>query len=110
MSSGGEAKTIKPFSVGNATYIPDQIDPDGKRRSSFVSGTVSLQHLLSASTTYRIAYQAVDTRRGYEDGPQGPYPFDPPSLTTSTKLPWLGNIRMELELSACVSHWRHWAL
>jgi iron complex outermembrane receptor protein len=72
----------QPFAAGNATYIPNQIDPDGQRRSSFISGTVTLQQLLSPATTYRIAYQAVDTRRGYRDGPEGPGPFDPPAAET----------------------------
>ncbi len=69
-----------PITVGNATYIPNQIDPDGERRSSFVSGTATLQHTVSGNTSYRLAYQAVDTRRGYLDGPGGPGPFESPVL------------------------------
>src|SRR5262245_32727335 len=72
-----------PFNPGNATYIPNQIDPGGNRPSSFFSGTATWQHAVSSDTTYRIAYQGVDTRRGYRDGPQGTSDFDPPLLTTS---------------------------
>jgi len=72
-----------PFNAGNATYIPSQINPDGSRRSSFVSGTATIQHVVSANTTYRIAYQGVDTRRGYRDGPAGPGQFESPFLSTS---------------------------
>jgi vitamin B12 transporter len=72
-----------PFNPGNATYIPNQIDPDGNRLSSFFSGTVTWQHAVSSETTYRIAYQGVDTRRGYRDGPLGTSNFDPLLLTTS---------------------------
>jgi vitamin B12 transporter len=72
----------RPITAGNATYIPNQIDPDGQRRASFVNATVTLQQAVSAKTLYRIAYQTVDTRRGYRDGPDGPYPFDPPSIET----------------------------
>jgi iron complex outermembrane receptor protein len=72
-------ETKQPFTAGNATYIPNQIDPDGRRISSFVSGHMNLQHVVSANTTYRIAYQGVDTRRSYLDGPAGPGLFEPPS-------------------------------
>ena len=72
-----------PFNAGSATYIPSQINPDASRRSSFVSGTATLQHVVSANTTYRIAYQGVDTRRGYRDGPAGPGQFESPFLSTS---------------------------
>jgi len=71
-----------PFNPGNATYIPNQIDPDGNRLSSFFSGIATWQHAVSNNTTYRIAYQGVDTRRGYRDGPLGTSDFDPPVLTT----------------------------
>jgi vitamin B12 transporter len=72
-----------PFNPGNATYIPNQIDPDGRRVSSFLNANVNLQHVVSTNTTYRIAYQGVDTRRGYLDGPAGPGPFEPLSTQTS---------------------------
>lgn len=71
-----------PFTAGNATYIPNQIDPDGRRTSSFINGSVSLQHVVSTNTTYRVAYQGVDTRRGYIDGPAGPGLYEPPSTST----------------------------
>ena len=72
----------RPFSAGNATYIPSQIDPDGNRFSSFLSGTATLQHTVSDRTSYRIAYQSAETRRGYRDGPAGPGPFESSSLST----------------------------
>jgi iron complex outermembrane receptor protein len=72
-----------PFTPGNATYVPNQIDPDGRRISSFINGTVNLQHVVSTNTTYRIAYQGVDTRRGYLDGPAGPGSFEPTSTQTA---------------------------
>jgi iron complex outermembrane receptor protein len=72
-----------PFTAGNATYIPNQIDPDGRRVSSFLSGHANLQHVVSTNTTYRIAYQGVDTRRGYLDGPAGPGSFEPTASQTS---------------------------
>jgi iron complex outermembrane receptor protein len=72
----------QPFNAGSATYIPNQIDPDGNRLSSFFTGTGALQHAVSDRSSYRIAYQGVDTRRGYRDGPAGPGAFDPPSEGT----------------------------
>ena len=72
-----------PFAAGDATYIPSQIDPDGNRLSSFVNAVGTLQQVLSDRTTYRVAYQGVDTRRGFQDGPLGTYQFDPASQGTS---------------------------
>jgi outer membrane receptor protein involved in Fe transport len=72
----------QPFAAGIATYIPNQIDSDGNRLSSFFSGTGTLQHVVSDTTTYRMSYQGVDTRRGYRDGPAGPGQFEPFSIGT----------------------------
>ena len=65
------------YSAGNATFIPNGIDPDGRRKGSFLSGMAVFQHQVSPSTSYRAGYQVVDTRRGYTDGPQGPGRFEP---------------------------------
>jgi vitamin B12 transporter len=70
-----EAK--QSFNAGNATYIPNQIDPDGRRKGTFFNGVLLFQHQVSANTSYRAAYQAVDTRRTYTDGPLGPGTFEP---------------------------------
>jgi vitamin B12 transporter len=70
-------ETDQAFSTGNATFIPNAIDPDGRRRGSFLSGMAVFQHQVSSSTSYRAGYQVVDTRRTYTDGPLGPYAFDP---------------------------------
>jgi vitamin B12 transporter len=64
------------YTVGNATFIPNQIDPDGRRLSSFISGALSLQHQISPGSSYRVNYQRVDTKRTSLDGPAGPGPFD----------------------------------
>ena len=72
-----------PFAAGDATYIPNQIDPDGNQLSSFVNGVGTFQHVLSDTTAYRVAYQGVDTRRGLRDGPLGVYRFDPASQETN---------------------------
>ena len=53
-----------PFNPGNATHIPNQIDPDGNRLSSFFSGTATWQHAVSNDTTYRIAYQGMSIPAG----------------------------------------------
>lgn len=67
----------QPFSAGNATFIPNAIDPDGRSSGSFISGMVVFQHQVSSNTSYRAAYQAVDTKRTYLDGPQGTGSFEP---------------------------------
>ena len=66
-----------PFEVGNATFIPAQADPDQRRVSSFVVAAVSLQHQLNPASSYRLAYQHVDTKRSFQDGPAGPGLYDP---------------------------------
>jgi hypothetical protein len=65
------------FNAGNATFIPNAIDPDGRRIGSFLSGMAVFQHQVSSNTSYRAAYQVVDTRRTYSDGPLGPGLFEP---------------------------------
>jgi iron complex outermembrane receptor protein len=66
----------RPFSVGNATYIPNTRDPDGRRQSSHLNGMLTFQHQVTPGTSYRVAYQSLDTRRTYLDGPLGTGAFD----------------------------------
>jgi iron complex outermembrane receptor protein len=70
-------ETGQPYNVGNATFIPNAIDPDGRRQASFLSAMTVFQHQVSTNTSYRVGYQAVDTRRAFLDGPQGPGSFEP---------------------------------
>jgi outer membrane receptor protein involved in Fe transport len=65
------------FNAGNATYIPSQIDPDGRRLSSFLNVAGIVEHHVSPETSYRVSYQRVNTKRTYVDGPAGPGPFEP---------------------------------
>ena len=67
----------QPFTAGSATYIPSQIDPDGRRLSSFLSASGTVEHQVSSMTAYRVAYQRVNTKRTYIDGPAGPGRFEP---------------------------------
>ena len=67
----------RPFEAGSATFIPDQTDPDGRRSSRFVAAALSLQHQLTPDSSYRLAYQLVDSRRTFRDGPAGPGAFEP---------------------------------
>ena len=66
-----------PFDAGRATFIPGPSDPDSRRTSGFVSTAVTLEHQLTPDSSYRLAYQLVDTRRSFQDGPGGPGLFDP---------------------------------
>lgn len=72
------------FTPGNATYIPSQNDPDGRRLGSFLSTSGTLEHQVSPMTSYRVAYQRVKTKRTYIDGPGGPGPFEPFSPSRDT--------------------------
>lgn len=66
-----------PFDAGRATFIPSPIDPDARRVSSFVAAALVLRHQLSPGSSYRLAYQLVNTERSYMDGPAGPSQFEP---------------------------------
>ena len=66
-----------PFDAGDATFIPAQTDPDQRQVSSLLATAVSLQHQLTAESSYRLAYQFVDTNRSFQDGPAGPSLYDP---------------------------------
>ena len=71
------------FNAGNATFVPNQRDPDGFRESSFLNGSVSLQHQVTPGSSYRLSYQGVDTNRAFVDGPLRGGPFDPATTRTS---------------------------
>lgn len=66
-----------PFESGAATFIPSQIDPDNRRESSFLASAVVLTHQFSPGSSYRLAFQHIDTNRSTQDGPAGPSPWDP---------------------------------
>ena len=70
-------ETGQAFNVGNATFIPNAIDPDGRRQASFLSAMAMFQHQVSSNTSYRVGYQTVDTRRALLDGPLGTGSFEP---------------------------------
>jgi iron complex outermembrane receptor protein len=61
----------QPFSAGNATFIPTTPDPDENRRSSFDATAFIFRHEVTPNTSWRAAYQLVNTRRASEDGPAG---------------------------------------
>lgn len=61
----------QPYNPGNATYMPNQMDPDARRLGRFLNGSLLLQHQVSATTSYRVAYQGVNTKRSFLDGPAG---------------------------------------
>ena len=65
------------FNAGTATFAPNRRDPDGHRESSFLNGSVSLQHQLFPNTSYRVSYQGVDTNRAFIDGPLRGGDFEP---------------------------------
>ena len=67
----------QPFDAGRATFIPSPIDPDARRVSSFVAAALVLRYQLAPGSSYRLAYQLVDTERSYMDGPAGPGRFEP---------------------------------
>jgi len=64
------------IAAGNANFIPNTIDPDGRKYGSFSNNMVLFQHQVTSNTSYRVAYQSLDSRRTYLDGPQGRGPFE----------------------------------
>ena len=67
----------EPYGVGNATFVPDQIDPDGRNSSAFLVTAFTLRHDVSPSSSFQLSYQSVGTGRRYQDGPGGPGSYDP---------------------------------
>lgn len=67
----------RAFDPGSATFMPAQLDPDGRRGARFSSVAVSLHHQVTPGSSYRLAYQIADTRRVYRDGPAGPGSYEP---------------------------------
>ncbi len=66
-----------PYEAGNATFVPSQIDPDNRRAASFLAAALTLSHQLSPGSSYRVAFQHLDTGRSHQDGPSGPGAFEP---------------------------------
>ena len=80
-----------PFMAGRSTFIPSQIDPDNRNTTALLSGAFILQHNMTMHSSYRLAYQLVDTNRSYQDGPAGPSLYDP---VTSTLDQYEGRIHL----------------
>jgi iron complex outermembrane receptor protein len=65
------------YDAGNATFVPSQMDRDGRRISSFLNTSVSFQQQIGARGSYRVTYQLVDTHRDFIDGPARGGSFEP---------------------------------
>ena len=57
-----------PFDIGDATILPDRKDPDDTRDSTLLTTGITFEQQLSANSSYRIAYQGVDTERFFRFG------------------------------------------
>ena len=66
----------QPISASGANYLPNTIDPDGRKYGSYSNSMLIFQHQLTSETAYRVGYQSLDTRRTYLDGPLGRGPFE----------------------------------
>ncbi len=60
-----------PFNPGNATVFPSVNDPDSRRASWLVSALFAADHQLTPRLNYRVAYQLLDTRTDFPNGPGG---------------------------------------
>jgi vitamin B12 transporter len=78
-------ETGQPFSPGNATFIPNQIDGDSRLLSNFLSGGITFQHQVSSGGSYHVTYQGVKTTRSGLDGPAPPSNFGPYNLDGYTR-------------------------
>jgi iron complex outermembrane receptor protein len=72
-----------PFTLGNATVYPAANDPDSRRASWLTSALLAADQQLTPRLSYRAAYQLVDTRRSFPNGPGG-IGFQPAVWETST--------------------------
>ena len=78
-----EQNRTQTLVAGSATYIPSQIDPDGRRMYTFLTGLITLQHQVARDFSYRVAYQGLNTSRPSIDGPAGPGQFEPSTTSQS---------------------------
>jgi vitamin B12 transporter len=60
-----------PFTLGNATVFPSTNDPDSRRATWFTSALVAVDGQIAPPVHYRMAYQLVDARRDFPNGPAG---------------------------------------
>jgi iron complex outermembrane receptor protein len=93
-------ETGQPFNAGNATFIPNQIDPDGRRKGNFFSGGVTFDHRIASNTAYRITVQNVATKRTYIDGPLGPGSSEPATETRGNFNGYTTNLKAEIDRRA----------
>lgn len=56
---------------GTANVAPSINDPDARRLARTLNGMAALTHSFTPSTTLRLAYQGLGTRRDNRDGPGG---------------------------------------
>jgi iron complex outermembrane receptor protein len=74
---------ISQLQIGTANFIPQADDPDNSQAQRFLSGAMRLTARLRDGLGVALAYQALDTRRIYRDGPAGVSPFEPRGNTRS---------------------------
>ena len=67
----GKRQQGLPFNLGNATVFPAANDPDSRRASWLSSALFAADQQLTSRLNYRVAYQLVDTRRRFPNGPAG---------------------------------------
>lgn len=84
---GGDAAALRdrglPFAVGPATVLPGANDPDSHRITWMTSVLFAADHQLTPRWNYRVAYQLLDARKRFPNGPGGPG-FQPLASEVST--------------------------
>jgi len=61
----------RPFELGNATVFPGANDPDSRRTTWSTSALLAADGQFAPAVNYRVAYQMVDIRREFPNGPAG---------------------------------------
>ena len=93
-------ETGQPFDIGNATFIPNQIDPDSRRIGKPYTGDLLFQHQLTRTTSYQLEYQGVGTSRIYSDGPAGAGSFEPATPTQNSFYGYTNSGQFHIEQKA----------
>lgn len=60
-----------PFALQGATVYQAPNDPDSRRSTWYTSALFAADHQATAKLHYRLAYQLVDVRRSFPNGPAG---------------------------------------
>lgn len=96
---------LQDLSLGNATFMPDQFDPDSTRVGHFFTGALRFVLRPSDRFGFTAQYQNLRTTRDYGDGPAGPGYYQPTGTNLSDYLGRIQTANARVDYSP--TRWQH---